>query len=209
MLEAMVELKIGERSFALKPTFRVLSRIEKALGRSIPKLIMDGVYGENARGLFQDELAAIISIAVEGIGEKISQEAIEDFIMRERVSATVLVADFLRISSSAFPTNTADDVKSLLNVADRSIALRIALSKTSPWIDLNVRRIDPASRIFSPSKSVIFSSRSANFPKFSALTPAASPVALMTAASLICDCCAELVSSTIFFMDSIPTKAAK
>ena len=98
MLEAMVELKIGERSFALKPTFRVLSRIEKALGRSIPKLIMDGVYGENARGLFQDELAAIISIAVEGVGEKISQEAIEDFIMRERVSATVLVADFLRIS---------------------------------------------------------------------------------------------------------------
>jgi len=98
MLEPIVHIKIGEESFALKPTFRVISQIENALGRSLPKIIAEGIYGEKARGLLQDELFNIIRIAIEGIGRKVASEAIEEFIMRNRIEATILVANFLGIS---------------------------------------------------------------------------------------------------------------
>lgn len=95
MLEPIVELSIDDKTYQLKPTFRTLGKVENALGKSILKVIADGVVGSNARGILQDEMFLILKTAIVSADNKIDDEELESFILKNRIKAYEVVTEFL------------------------------------------------------------------------------------------------------------------
>ena len=95
MIDPLVNVKIGDESYELKPTFEVISKIETGLGVSVTSLAFDLM---RKRGLIQTELFLILKIAIEATGAKIAPAAIEKYITEHRLQAVELVSAFLLIS---------------------------------------------------------------------------------------------------------------
>jgi hypothetical protein len=80
MLDA-VEIKLGERSYCIRPTFGAIVRIERRLGKSILQLI--GTTDDAPLKLNLTDIAVIIYEAIAATGERdLSMEKVGNLIMQ-------------------------------------------------------------------------------------------------------------------------------